>query len=75
MDVDVAEAVGVAEDGDARVVLDVADKLVGTARNAEVDILVLRQKGGNGGASCDELDGGVGDRGVGQSLGDDASDG
>lgn len=65
MDVDVAEAVGVAEDGDPCVVLDVADQLVGAAGDAEVDVLVLGQEGGDGGASCDELDGGVGDGGVG----------
>ena len=61
MDVDVAEAVGVAEDGDPRVVLDVADKLVGAAGNAKVDVLVLCQEGRDCRASCDELDGGVGD--------------
>lgn len=37
MDVDVAEAVCVTEDGDAGVGFDVFDELVGAARDAEVD--------------------------------------
>ena len=69
MDVDAAEAIGVAEDGDPGVVFDVADQFVGPARYDEVDVLVEVEEGGYDVPCGDELDRGVGDRGVAQGFG------
>lgn len=65
VDVDAAEAIGVAEDGDAGVVFDVADQFVGAAGDHEVDVFVEVEERGDDVAGGDELDGGVGDEGVG----------
>ena len=72
--VDGAQAVGVAEDGDLGVLLDVAHQLVGAAGDDEVDVAVEGEQLRDGLARGDELDGGIGDLGLGQGVGDDGAD-
>lgn len=48
-----AEAVGVAEDGDLGGFLDVADEFVGAAGDDEVDVAVLGEEAGDGVAGGD----------------------
>lgn len=56
-EIDAAEAVCVAQDGDLCVVLDIPDKLVGAAGDDKINAAVLAEKLKNGVASDDELDG------------------
>jgi hypothetical protein len=64
----------VAKDGDLGRLLNVADELVGTARDDKVDVAVLGEQLGDGVAGGDELDGGVGDLGVFEGRGDGLGD-
>ena len=75
MDVDDTQAVGMAEYRDLGVVFYVADELVGAAGDDEVDVLVQRQELIDHVAGFDELDGGIGDLGLGETFGDDGGDG
>lgn len=68
MDVDAAKTVCVAEDGDASVVLDVADQLVRATRDHEVNVPVKVEKRSYDVSSGDELYRGVGDKGFGQGI-------
>ena len=64
-----------AEDGDLSRRLDVANELVGAPRDDEVDVLVQCEELGDHIAGFDELDGVVGDAGVGEGTGDYGGDG
>ena len=59
--VEVADAVGVAEDGDARILLDEADELVAPPGDEQVDGVVPREEGVDILAGLDELEAGRGD--------------
>ena len=74
MEVDAAEAVCVAEDGDSSVVFDVADQFVGAARDYEVNVLVQIEESGDNVAGCEELDSGVWNFGFCESVGDGCGD-
>ncbi|KFY56877.1 hypothetical protein V497_05905 [Pseudogymnoascus sp. VKM F-4516 (FW-969)] len=74
-EVEGADSVSVAEDGDLSRRLDEADEIVGAARDDEVDVLVQREELGDHVAGFDELDGVVGDLGCGEGGGDDGGDG
>lgn len=69
MDIDAAEAVGVTEDGDSGVVLDVSDQLVRATWYDEVDVLVKVKERGYDVSCSNELNGGVWDQCVRQGLG------
>ena len=64
MNINAAEAVGVAEDGDPGVVLDVSDQFVGATRYDEVDVLVKVEERGYDVSCGDELYRSVWDRRV-----------
>ena len=57
-----------AHDGDARVVLDVADEAVAAARDDEVDVLVEREQRGDLRARLDRLDVAGRDRRLGERV-------
>ena len=59
MNVNAAEAVRVAEDGDASIVLDVPDQFIGTTRYDKVDVFIEVKKGSYNVSSRDELNRGV----------------
>ena len=69
VDIDAAETVCVAEDGDAGVVLDVPDQLVRATGDHEVDMFVQVKKRGYNVPCGDELYRGIGDKRIGQGLG------
>ena len=74
MDIDTAKTVCVTQDWDTGVVLDIADELVGTARDDKVDVLVESEEICYNITGGEELYGSIGNQGICKSVGNSCGD-
>lgn len=74
MDIDTAKTVCVTQDWDTGIVLDIADELIGTARDDKVDVLVEFEEACYDVTGGEELYGSIGNEGISKSVGNGCGD-